>query len=541
MGKKSLALALSAVSTVPFTVAQVAGGSGNIQGILPLITEILGIDVSNPYNAIGILATLGIMNVSVYVILKIGFRKLELLDVVMPGSGHSSGGRNILAILSTLVTISIFGTGAAAGLIAGFQSMFLLGFTFLLIGAGVFIIVGGTGGVLGGGSYMAGKSAKATTKGIKEGAEALDEAGELLQTAESEEREGRERGESGDRDTEHEEEADAEQKLNRVLQILDYVEGDFQEVLEENKNRINDAINDLEEAEEDEEVEEKAEVDIEKRIGRVDIFLEMAVEKIDESGGMDEAALINGTRPYDFGGIDYGGAYGLEAGREDLEMIEKRLNQIVSNIKEEEGFIGEGLQELLEAAQEVVAMHEYTYELKQLLKEAEEDTEFMEKLAQDDQFKDLYSDARDAETHEKEDLEPKMNKIEEEEEQLFEALKKADKLVEKHLSLNSYVIQLLENKVSKEAPTGMSGIIGGWKEVNSQAQDLLRHAESYTADNVADMMGPPDNEGTILYYLEDIGNHLKAIDSELNSEYKKEQEEIQELEQYIDNFSSAGA
>ena len=390
---------------------------------------------------------------------------------------------------------------------------------------------------------MAGKSAKATTQGIKEGAEALDEAGELLETAESEEKEGRERGESGDRDTEHDEEADAERKLNRVLEIFDFVEGDFQEVLQENSRNIKGAIRNLENAEEDEEVEERAEHDIQQRVQRAHVFVENVLEEIrddiDDDGSVNEAALVGGNPPYDAGITSYGGAYGLNQVKEDSKAIEKRLNQIVSDIQEEEGFMGSGLKALIEAAREVVKIHGYTYELKQLLKEAEEDTEFMEKLSKEEQFKDLYSDARDADKHEKEDLEPKLNQLEKEEEQLFEALKQADELLDKHLSLNGTLISMLENKTSKGKKT--LGIRRGVGKLLSDLNNLANIASNNGATNVVNILGPVDDEGTILYYVNDISDHVDAIDRELNSEYKKEQEGIQELEEYMEGFDSRGA
>lgn len=541
MSRKSLVFSFLTVFSLPLAAAQISGGAGNIQGILPLISEIIGLDVGNPYNVLGIVATLGIMNVSVYVILKVGAKKLDIQDTVLPGRDD---GRNILAIMSTLVTLSIFGTGAAAGLIAGFQSMFLLGFTFLLIGAGVFIILGGTGGILGGGSYVAGKSAKATTEGIREGAQAMEQANEILETAEREESEGRERGNNGDRDTEHDEEADAEQKLNRVLEIFDFVEGDFQEVLQQNSKNIKGAIRNLENAEEDEEVEERAEHDIQQRIQRSHVLVQKVLEEIkkdisEKSRSINESDILAGRPPYNSGISSYGGTYGLNQVLEDSEAIEKRLNQIVSDIEEEEGFMGSGIKALIEASQEVVKIHQYTYELRQLLKEAEGDTEFMEKLSKEEKFKDLYADARDADKHEKEDLEPKLEQLEKEEEQLFEALKDADELLDKHLSLNGTLITLLEDKTSKGGKT--LGIVTGVGELWSDLSSLARIAGDQDADELEKILGPEDKDGTIQYYVSDISNHVEAIDKELNSEYKKEQKGIQELEEYLENFSSTGA
>jgi hypothetical protein len=536
MSKKYLVAALSSISFAGPVSAQIADSTG-YQGIIPLITQILGIDVGDPYQVIGVVATFGIISLVNYIVLKKAFMRMDMLDVVNLGGSYGDEGRNILAIIAVLMTLSILGTGAFTGIINGFRSIILLLFFFMVIGGLAIVIGGGSFLTFGGIAQATGKGVEESAKGIQKGADALDKAGNVLSSAEEEEEEGRRRGESGDRDGEHDEEADAERKLNRVLEILDYVEGDFQEVLTENKERIQDAIDDLERAEEDEEAEERAEQDIQQRVQRAHVFVTAAVEEIKEDGSINTDSLKSGRRPYeiDTSSFGYGGAYGLEAVGNDMEMGEKRLNQIVSNINEEEGFIGEGLKELIEAAREVVQIHKYTYELQELLKEAESDTEFMEKLSEEEKFKDLYEDARDADRHEKEDLEPKLNNIKEEEEELFEYLKKADELVEKHLSLNSTLITLLEDKTSKGGT--VVGIRYGVGELLSDLNSLLTEANKLGATEIENMVGLPSNDGTILYYVNDISDHVSDIDSELNSEYKKEQEGIQELEEYLDSWS----
>jgi hypothetical protein len=530
MSKKKLVFSSLLFSSIPLAAAQ--GTITQSQGVLPMISEVLGLNISNPYALIGILATVGVMDVVTYIVLKNGAKKLEIEDTVLPG-GHDNS-RNILAIMSTLITLSIFGTGFAMNLISGFQGLFIMGFTFLLIGGIIFMAIGGAGGLLGGGLWTFGKSSKAAAEGVEDGVQGMNKAAELLDETEAEEKEGRERGENGDTEGERKEERDAEMKLNRVLEVLDSVEDDFQEALEVNKERINDAINDLEEAEEDEEVEEKAEEDITQRVQRAHTFIQHAVEQIQEEGAINPEPLKNGRGSYSISHTGYGGAYGLLAVEEDMEMVEKRLNQIVSNIQDEEGFIGEGLKELLEAANEVITVHKYTNELKELLKEAEEDTEFMERLAEKEKFKELFSEARDADEYEESDLEPKLERLEEEERELYEALEKADKLVEKHLQLNRTVITMLENKTKK--PSKTMGIITSVGELYSDLGDLLSEANTLGATKIENLIGPESNEESILFYVSDISDHVDMIDSELNSEYKKEQEEIKELENYLSKW-----
>lgn len=255
-------------------------GSGNFQSIPGLFSDIFGINVSDPYNALGLLATFSVMWVSTYVIFKVSIKKLDG-DTGRRGNGGfadslgltSEEDTNLLAILTLLITLTVLGTGAFYGLLRGWQAMILFAFVFMLLAGTIFILIGGTGLLFGGGSYMAGKTAKSMMEGVKEVKEASEmiereeETVEKIEKGTDEEeddiKDRESRGEGGDdgtgeggsktgRDgdeseggsgdsTVEREVEDVIQRIERTIQLINDVEDNFDESLEQElENMKND-------------------------------------------------------------------------------------------------------------------------------------------------------------------------------------------------------------------------------------------------------------------------------------------------------------
>lgn len=165
--------------SVPITSAQItSGGSSSISGLL---TDLLGINFSQPYVAIGFTATFGLMWVSVYIIFKTGIKRIDSgyggrrSNPLGDALGLKDDSRNLLAVLTLLITLSMVGTGAFYGMLRGWQSLILMAFSFMLLAGLLFILIGGTGGLIGGTAYVTGKSAKLTSEGLRELKEQADE------------------------------------------------------------------------------------------------------------------------------------------------------------------------------------------------------------------------------------------------------------------------------------------------------------------------------------------------------------------------------
>ena len=271
------------LAMIPVSTAQISGGgvTGG-QSIPGLLSELLGINMGEPYQAIGFAATFGLMWISAYIIFKVGIKKL---DEGLDTGGRRSGGfasavgidsedsRNLLAVLTLLITLSIIGTGAFAGLIRGWQSLILLAFTFMLIAGLAFIIIGGTGGILGGGSYMAGKSAKATAQGVREAAEEIEsirseeervedvegdieaeesDAGDRERSIDDSGGSGGgsgsgsgERGDSGSEEAAEREIEDVTRKLERAIQLINDIEDKLDDSISTEIENLKNDLRDL--------------------------------------------------------------------------------------------------------------------------------------------------------------------------------------------------------------------------------------------------------------------------------------------------------
>ncbi|MFB6116378.1 MAG: hypothetical protein ABEK10_02590 [Candidatus Nanosalina sp.] len=282
---------------LPASSAQITSrGSASVTGLL---TDILGINLSDPYVVLGFSATFGLMWVSVYIIFKVGISKIDSgyggrrSNPIGDALGLTDDSRNLLAVLTLLITLSMLGTGAFYGMIRGWQSLILLTFSFMLLAGLLFVLIGGTGGIIGGTAYVTGKSAKFASEGVKELKDELDSLrsegeslDELEDEIEDEERDARRREEkdrgSGDsspgddsgssgRDNERKggegskdssegrgeddsesgrteaEVRDIVRKLEKAFKILEDIEGKLSEDFSRESERIDRRINQLEE------------------------------------------------------------------------------------------------------------------------------------------------------------------------------------------------------------------------------------------------------------------------------------------------------
>lgn len=529
MQRKKLAFSATLTSLPALATAQVTGGSGEITSVFEILSQTLGLDVANPYNSLAVLATLSIMSLSTYIILKQGAIKLDIADTVLPSR---NGGRNLLAVMSVLITLTIFGTGAAAGLIQGFQAMFILGFTFILLGGTVFVIMGGTGGVLGGGSYMAGKTAKATTQGIKEGSEALSEASEILSTAEKEAKDGADKGNEA-------EEEDAASKIQDALGVINDVLIQAEGGLESKREELNDAINKVEDALKHEENEEQALGFVDLRFKRANIFLKLAADQAEDAGtgGLD---LLNGEGVYYFSDEDYEGLrisrfqglsgkgkinpktkapddiYGLAGVREDMASIQGSLEAMAQPLKVEEHDLHDAFDELMDVSASAMGYHKLLKELDELLSEAERDDEMLEQLAESRRWEQLYREA-DHELDEEQQLEQKKEKVVGEIETLKETLENAHELLERHLKADDEMVQFLREKLEPEDD-----------EIKQSLERLDEAVKG--SDHESDY---DEYIGKISNMVHDIREILEMIEDEDVSEDEAERQVIGELEEYL--------
>ncbi len=246
---------------IPSTSAQITGGGGSFYdqtaSIPELLGQLFGVSVRNPYELLGVLATFAVMWVSTYIIFKVAIRYLDdnFEDGRMNRPFQDAMGltneddRNILAVLTLLITLTIVGSAGFAGLINGWQALILLAFTFMLLAGIIFVLIGGVGGIIGGSAYVTGASAKATARGAEQMAEGIQETKEALSRAEVmeeriEEEEAREEEEieAGDEDQADREAEQTAEELEQVIRILSDAEEELNELMEEEVEELENDI-----------------------------------------------------------------------------------------------------------------------------------------------------------------------------------------------------------------------------------------------------------------------------------------------------------
>lgn len=248
-------MAALVLASVPSVSAQISNrGYSGTDSIPDLLSHLFGIELHEPYYALGFAATIGVLWVATYVIFKIG---VERIDEGLDNDGYNGGGfagalgiddsesRNLLAVLTLLIVLTMLGTGAFAGLIQGWQSLILLAFTFALLAGTIFVIIGGTGGVIGGSAYVTGKSAKVTARGVNEMQEAVSEIGDREGRIDREEQQEEDEIEDGEEQEADEEAEITAEELERVIQLIDDVEGRMNRLLEEEEEELEEDLENL--------------------------------------------------------------------------------------------------------------------------------------------------------------------------------------------------------------------------------------------------------------------------------------------------------
>ena len=252
--KRRLSGVLALVSILPVSSAQITSGYGQTSSVTGMISHLLGVEIYEPYQILGITATVGILWVSTYIIFKVGVNKI---DENLKKDGHRKTGlanalgiddkesRNVLAVLTLLIVLTTIGTGAFMGLIRGWQSLILLAFSFALLAGTIFVIVGGTGGVIGGSAYVTGKSAKVTAKGVNELQDAVDEIGNRENRIEDEEREEEDDIDEGDEDEADDEAEITAEELEVIVNMISNVETELDELIEELEDELQQDLQEI--------------------------------------------------------------------------------------------------------------------------------------------------------------------------------------------------------------------------------------------------------------------------------------------------------
>lgn len=527
MKRKILGLTVSSVVLLETVAAQIGGGSTSFQGILPLISQILGIDVGNPYNLLGVVATFGILSLLNYIILKKAFDKMDMLDIVNVGGsssvGGSEGGRNILAILSVLMTLSIVGTGAFMGIISGFRGLILLLFAFMLFGGIAILLSGGTMLGIGGIAWTSGKGAKAMSEGVKEGAEAFDGSipHNMMNSVQSGMGSAWEDIKESKQEFYNEKYEGAINDVEEAEEIIEQLEKELKQGEDEISHELDEDIQRVRHMIEEESEEEEAVEDIHDRTERIGKVLNAWQEEIEEGRHNihDPESYMNGGILTEPGKAGLPADYSLTDLEEDVNAIlEKDLSVINEDISEEESELQKELSNLegtLKASKQIT---EWIKQLKKFLEQIDEEGEEMEKLGQNRNFESLFQEAEEIEEEDAQ-LEDRIQYLQQELEEIEEKQEEAIELLEEHYQYGEQEIKNLKNDITLEGRVeNVLGKIAG---------------ELGSSDQFQNMDGSQD----VFRAFSEIESQIKEIEEVLQKEIDEKSQEESTVDRMANNFA----
>lgn len=507
-GKKGFTI-FSLLAFLPLASAQ------EVQGIIPLLTDLIGIQVGNPQVAIGVAASFGLMVALVYSVMKIGAEKLEVAESLM--GGQYGEGRNVLLIISVLIGLSTLGTGAFGTLVQSFgliSVVLILSIAFVAVFAvgsfgafgagGAAKFAGSAGEKLGAkGNELAADAKEKRAESKKRKAEADKKMREMEEEAERIRNDIQEGSEEGDTDSEREAVELEEDIINKVQSIVSDLD------LEKDVHFAEQALEDLE-----------TELKIGKeegpkmgyasaRINRAHAYLTRLntevlsgigpgsitdpdyvdllrqTPTVVSGGGMELVILNKSVRadirsqvgkqngngnidyppehdtadPSDIGGIDYsvrdsvgsdfGGFsnetadYGICEALEDVEKARKQFKAVAEGTENEKELEGDAFEDVVNAVEDIKAVHNMIDELHELLGQLEEDNEMLESLAENQNWRDLFEEVESDESA-VEDLDDYVQHLNDLQNKAEPILEDVHQTLEQFLDIDEQEIQFLK-------------------------------------------------------------------------------------------------
>lgn len=621
MDKKLSALSASIAVYIPSAAAQ----STDFVGIIPLLSDVLGLELSDPTNAIGVAATVGLMTAIIYGVLKLGAERLEIADSLTGGDGYGEGGRNILAIVSVLIVLSTAGAGLFDQLAPLYSNLGLVLLTAIgavgLIGA-VFLLLGGVPGAAafggGAGAKLAGEGAAAGAEGYTEAKSTLKEkkaerkkrkaeAEKRMQEIEDEAdqiREDIQDGSEGDTDSEREAAELEEDVINKIKSILNNLN------LENDVKLAEKALNDVEdELQMEKDIGPKigyASARINRALAYLEVFKEDIIDNIDTGGGgvnpdnpryadalkqtpasvsgaaadlvFDDSAgwtssrnkILNRVKgkssatdkinypnslssvgPDEIGGIEFeerdkvksnlSGTvdfsdqkydYGICEAYEDLQKVKAEFKTIGKGVEEEESLEEDAFNDLVQAVEDIKLVHGLVGELHNLLDQLEEDDEMLEKLAEDQNWRDLFEEV-ESEEEAVEDLDDYLNHLDDLQSKALPILEETYEKLSNFLDYDESEVQRLDNdKTLIGEIVGIS--IGKADCLENKFNDIESQVTAMTAERQASLNELKRiSQGIGEICRDDILGELKAVEDIDKREDSEARDMIQELEEIV--------
>lgn len=512
MNKKAVLSSLLLAFTSLTTASH--GGSGGLFGLLAN----LPFPVDNWRQIAFSLATFGLIWFVVYIIVKKLIMRFELEDLFnMGGGGYgSSDGRNLGAVLSLLIVVSMAGASHTfLDLVLTIQQVLYLALGFGVVALIIAVVGGGFGGIL----WTSGKTAKLAGKGIESAGEGAQEfagsfpdvdgervkkqvgkVGNLLSRAKSEEQDVTS-GNSGNPEKESDE---AAHDIQKAIKLIEGSEKSISQVMKKDIDDFENALKDAEQVIGQDQKEERGFKDIKGRMDEINAELNKlnsVIENYPEEKGAPNASQFAG-------GIGtFHNTKGFNTVLEDIQAIEKDL-QFVENLEtKEEEELEDETRILVQELQDFVTMHNLILRIQEEIGEAEELDEYLEKISEKLGSQKVYGEAEQEEKELKK-LESYYKELSSNEEQIESLIERAKNLINNEIRLEKEEIQEINILIKEEGPI--------FNQLSALEENIGRRFGN-DIPTTEEKLKTAENE------LKEIKKHLEKIEQQNEQEEKAEE------------------
>lgn len=289
-------------------------------------------------------------------------------------------------------------------------------------------------------------------------------------------------------------------RWNRITLYLDFLEDKIQELEQERREKA-ERMSGSEDEEDSEDVDVPSELDINLdnlRAGREPFALE----------GLDLSDIKFNT-------------YGLRAVVDDLNFImAKSLGPVAGEIEDEKNLLYKGLNEIVEAMEEAAESHNHLLEVKEILRQAEDDDELLKKL-EDENANSRVEEQINRTLKGTKKVDNEFNHLLSKERDLIELIREAHELVRHQIDLDQEFLSNVDNELGNSKWWGFRKT-GLYKKLENM------RGKSGNLDNELDKM---------VENLDEIRTVLDNVRERKQKQETREEEILSKVESYLDEYS----
>ncbi|MFQ3307850.1 MAG: hypothetical protein ACI977_000061 [Candidatus Nanohaloarchaea archaeon] len=478
------------------------------------IISFVGLKSGSLMHNIGIAATFGLLWVSVYMILKklvVKFDLQQLFNLESGGIGQAENKRNLLAVLSLLLIISMMGAGhwiEPLGLIWDIQQILVVALVFGVIALLISVLGGGAAGV----AWTTGKTGKALNQGLQEIKDARQELNNIGG------------GGNGNGGNASKNAVDLEEAVDDIESAYSHIEP----AIHQSEQDINSDINAIIDAVNNPGRGSSASYrQVGARINNFRNALELLYNKANTGSGYTEGDVINGQNLFQNSNSDLGSKdlpdkyknFGLKAALHDITEIRSAADRIQSKDEHDVAVLDDELNSLIADTKEIVRSVKALKKLLKEVEEAEDKEKVIKEAAREVEDRKLFDHHRTMNKH-IEYLENHLQKDKSELQDIKDNLEEAKRRVKHELAI--------------ENPSDIQNMVDMLQNNSDSVDDLIDDICSEVASEVGGLTTSANLRDSIDSVKDDTVNILKGMLMTEEHKIEDDEEILKKLDEGID-------